>query len=173
MARLLGEFESKLDSKGRIALPVALRKQLPHEAEGRFVINRGFEPHLVLYPITEWQRIAAELDRLNLFNRKHRDFARYFHRGATELELDSSGRLLLPRRLLDYAGIGETAILLAYAHRIECWDPMRYDQLLSDEPSDFAQLAEEIMGNTRREVPELERFPGFRAVPPVSPGSRH
>lgn len=173
MTRLLGEFECKLDSKLRIALPAALRKQLPLEAEGRLVVNRGFEPHLVLYPITEWQRIAADLDRLNLYHRKHREFARYFHRGATELELDGNGRLLLPRRLLDYAGISETVILLAYAQRIECWDPVRYETLLSDEPADFAKLAEEIMGETGREAPEAERFPGFRGLPSSPSGSRH
>lgn len=173
MTRFLGEFECKLDSKLRIALPTALRKQLPVEAEGHFVINRGFEQHLMLYPSTEWQRVTAELDRLNLYLKKHRDFVRYFHRGATELELDASGRLLLPRRLLDYAGIRETVILLAYAQRIECWDPVLYENMLSDEPADFAKLAEEIMGGTGREAPEVERFPGFRDLPSSPSGSRH
>lgn len=167
MASFLGEFECKVDSKLRIALPAALRKQLPVAAEGRFVVNRGFEQHLVLYPFTEWQRVITELNRLNLFTKKHRDFVRYFHRGATELELDASGRLLLPRRLLDYAGIRETVILLAYAQRIECWDPVLYENLLSDEPADFARLAEEIMGGAEREV---ERFPDLRSLPP---GARH
>jgi MraZ protein len=172
MTVLLGEFECRLDSKARIALPAALRKQLPAAAAGRLVVNRGFEPHLVLYPFTEWQRISAELNRLNLYVKKNRDFVRYFHRGATELELDGSGRLLLPRRLLDYAGISEAVILLAYANRIECWDPLRYEQLLSDEPADFARLAEEIMGGTDA-AESGETFPGFRELPPGPPNARH
>jgi len=171
MVPLLGEFDCRLDAKGRIALPAALRRQLPVEAEGRFVVNRGFEQHLVLYPLPEWRRVTAELERLNPFVKKHREFVRYFHRVATELELDSGGRLLLPRRLLDYAGIRDAVILLAYAHRIECWDPTRYDHLLSDEPADFARLAEEIMGGAGRAEPEETRFPEFRE--PLPSGSRH
>jgi MraZ protein len=110
---------------------------------------------------------------LNPFVKKHRDFVRYFHRGAMELELDGSGRLLLPRRLLDYAGIRDDMILLAYARRIECWDPTLYENLLSDEPADFARLAEEIMGGAGRTEPDGERFPALRDLPPMSPGSRH
>ena len=173
MANFLGEFECKLDSKMRIALPAALKKQLPVEAEGRFVVNRGFEQHLVLYPLPEWRRVAAELDRLNPYVKKNRDFVRYFHRGATELELDTSGRLLLPRRLLDYAGIGDAVILLAYAQRIECWDPTLYEHLLSDEPADFARLAEEIMGGAGRSRQDGDQFPDFRELPPLSHSSRH
>lgn len=168
----LGEFECRLDSKARIALPAALKKQLPIEAEGRFVINRGFEQHLVLYPLNEWRRVTADINRLNLFVKKNRDFARYFHRGATEIELDSSGRLLLPRRLLDYAAIRDTAILLAYAHRIECWDTALYDKLLSDEPADFSQLAEDIMGGVGRIHRDQESFPDFH-LPSILPNSRH
>ena len=117
--------------------------------------------------------MTAELDGLNLYVKKHREFVRYFHRGATELELDGSGRLLLPRRLLDYAGILDAVILLAYAHRIECWDPTLYDQLLSNEPADFADLAEEIMGPANRPEPDEDRAPSFRDFPPAPPNSRH
>ncbi len=173
MAHFLGEFECRLDSKLRIALPAALRKQLPVEAEGHFVVNRGFEQHLMVYPCTEWRRVTAELDRLNPYVKKNRDFVRYFHRGATELELDTSGRLLLPRRLLDYAGIREAVVLLAYAQRIECWDPTLYEHVLSDEPADFARLAEEIMGGGGRAERETERFPDFQGLPPSPSGSRH
>jgi len=137
------------------------------------VVNRGFEQHLVLYPLPEWRRVAAELDRLNPYVKKNRDFVRYFHRGATELELDTSGRLLLPRRLLDYAGIGDAVILLAYAQRIECWDPTLYEHLLSDEPADFARLAEEIMGGAGRSRQDGDQFPDFRELPPLSHSSRH
>ena len=173
MTNFLGEFECRLDAKARIALPSALRKQLPLEAGERFVINRGFEQHLVLYPFTEWQKITAELNRLNLFVKKNREFVRYFHRGATELELDSNGRLLLPRRLLGYAGIQDAVVLLAYANRIECWDPTLYENLLSDEPADFARLAEEIMGDINHPEPGEESLPGFPKFPLTPPDSRH
>ena len=173
MTNLLGEFECRLDSKARIVLPAALRKQLVPDIQNRFVVNRGFEQHLVLYPFPEWQRITAELSQLNLYVKKNRDFVRYFHRGATEVEMDGSGRLLLPRRLLSYAKIQDEVVLLAYANRIECWDALSYEQLLTDEPADFAHLAEEIMGSVERPERESERFPGFRDYPPAPPNSRH
>ncbi len=151
MTGLLGEFECRLDNKGRLALPSALKRQLCPESEGRFVINRGFEPHLTLYPMTEWQRITGELSQLNPYVKKHRDFLRYFYRGATELAVDGHGRLLLPKRLLSYAGIESQVVLLAYGWRIECWQPEKYDQFLQDEPEDFARLAEDVMGQTEKE----------------------
>ena len=171
MGNLLGEFDCKLDSKSRIALPSALRKKLSPEANGRFVINRGFERHLVIYPSNAWEIITAEINRLNLYVKKNREFVRYFYRGATELALDNSGRLLLPRRLLAYAAIKENAILLAYANRIECWDAELYSKLLYDEPEDFAKLAEEIMGNIQ---PGSEKeLPLYPELPPFAPRQQH
>jgi MraZ protein len=173
MSNFLGEFECRLDPKGRLALPVALKKQLPLASEGRLVINRGFEKHLSLYPYNEWQHITAELGRLNLYVKKHREFVRYFHRGATELSLDASGRVLLPRRLLDYAEIQEDIILLAYANRIECWNPDLYDRLLTSEPDDFAALAEEIMGRREPSRESVDSLPDLRDLPPAPPGRQH
>ncbi|MDQ2694467.1 MAG: division/cell wall cluster transcriptional repressor MraZ [Pseudomonadota bacterium] len=155
MASFLGEFECRLDAKSRISLPSALKKQLPTQAQGQFVINRGFEQHLVLYPSSEWDVISGEINRLNLYVKKNRDFVRYFYRGATELTLDSHSRLLLPRRLLAYAAIREDVILFAYSNRIEVWAAELYDQLLKDEPTDFSALAEDIMGTLRsQQTPE-------------------
>lgn len=173
MTNFLGEFECRLDSKYRLVLPAALKRQLPPAANDRFVINRGFEKHLVLYPFNEWETITAELQRLNLYIKKNREFVRYFHRGATELGLDSSGRLLLPKRLLDYAGITEEVVLLAYGNRIECWDPALYETLLATEPDDFARLAEEIMGD-RNDREHRERRRDLLDLPPPSlPEQRH
>ncbi|GAB4249101.1 MAG: division/cell wall cluster transcriptional repressor MraZ [Vicingaceae bacterium] len=147
MANFIGEFECKLDAKGRLMLPSGLRKQLDPEAQERFVMNRGFEKCLVLYPKNEWQGISEEVNRLNQYVKKNREFIRYFYRGATELGLDTTGRLLFPKRMLDYAGITKEVVLFAYSNRIEVWDKETYDNLLTDEPDDFADLAEEVMGN--------------------------
>ena len=146
MANFLGEYECKLDSKSRILLPAALKKQFPPEAQECFVINRGFEKHLVLYPRNVWDRISAQINGLNFFVEKNRKFARYFYRGATELRLDGQGRLLLPKRLLAYAGIDEDIVMLAYHDRIEVWAGAVYNQMIEEEPEDFAHLAEDIMG---------------------------
>jgi MraZ protein len=146
MTHFLGEFECKLDAKGRLMLPAALRKQVSPEAQDKFVVNRGFENCLALYPYNEWQKISAEVNRLNMYVKKNREFARYFYRGATELELDTAGRLLLPKRLLEYAEVDKDLILSAYANKIEVWSKARFESVLNDEPADFAALAEEVMG---------------------------
>ena len=146
VTNLIGEFECRLDDKSRVILPSGLKKQISQEAQDRFVINRGFENCLVLYPMNEWKGISEEINRLNLYNRKNRDFARYFYRGATELTLDNASRLLLPKSLLSYAGIVRDVVLFAFSNRIEVWARDRYEKLMTDEPADFSVLAEEVMG---------------------------
>lgn len=146
MSQFLGEYECKLDPKGRLMLPAGLKKQLSPEAQDRFVINRGFEKCLVLYPLNEWKVISEEVNQLNLYAKKNREFARYFFRGASELALDGTSRLLLPKSLLEYASIEKDLVLFAYSNRIEVWSKAGYDAMLNDEPEDFANLAEEVMG---------------------------
>ncbi len=148
MTQFIGEFECKVDPKGRVMVPAGLKKQLSPEALDKFVVNRGFEKCLVLYPSNEWTRISAEVNKLNLYNKKNRDFARYFFRGATELTMDAAGRVLLPKALLEYAGVESDLVLFAYSNRIELWSKANYDNLLTDEPEDFASLAEEVMGKS-------------------------
>lgn len=147
MANFIGEFECKIDAKGRVMIPSGLRKQLDPAAQERFVLNRGFEKCLVLYPKNEWEDISAEVNKLNQYVKKNREFVRYFYRGASEMGLDSTGRILFPKRMLDYATVERDVVLFAYSNRIEVWDKSTYDGLLTDEPDDFAALAEEVMGN--------------------------
>ena len=155
MTRFLGEFDCKVDAKGRVLLPAALKRQLPPEAQERFVNNRGFEQCMVLYPFNEWEKTSEEVNSLNMYVKKNREFVRYFYRGATELTIDGNNRILFPKRLMEYAGVKKEIILFAYSNRIEIWDKKRYDGLLTDEPDDFANLAEDVMGNLPQK-PESE-----------------
>lgn len=141
----MGEYECRIDAKGRVMMPSSLKKQITSATPNLFVMNRGFEKCLVFYPKTEWDLISTELNKLNLFSKKNRDFFRYFMRGATQIELDTNGRFLIPRSLLDYAGVEQDLILFAYANRIEIWNKTTYENLLTDEPEDFSNLAEEVM----------------------------
>ncbi|MCK9421264.1 MAG: division/cell wall cluster transcriptional repressor MraZ [Bacteroidales bacterium] len=143
---LIGEFECRLDEKSRIILPAALKKQISQDAQDKFVINRGFEGCLVLYPYNVWKETTGNINKLNLFVRDNRRFVRFFYNGATELMLDSQNRLLLPKSLLGFAAIEKEVVLFAYSDRIEVWNKSTYLQLLSKEPEDFAQLAEKVMG---------------------------
>ncbi|MFD1630214.1 division/cell wall cluster transcriptional repressor MraZ [Pseudopedobacter beijingensis] len=150
MSHLIGEFDCKLDSKGRLMVPAGLKKQLPAIDADGLVVNRGFEKHLVIYSRAEWDKVTAELAELNPYEEKNRKFVRYFTRGATELNLDSSGRVLLPKTLLEYAGIGSEVVLSCQFNKIEMWSREAYDAQMDDEPENFASLAEDVMGNGRR-----------------------
>ncbi len=150
MIQLLGEFDCKLDSKGRLMVPSSLKKQLPNVENEGLVINRGFEKHLVIYPRSVWEKIVADLSRLNPYEKKTREFIRFFTRGASELSLDASGRVLLPKSLLDFAGIQGEVVLACQFDKIEVWSKAAYDELLDNEPENFANLAEEVMGGQNR-----------------------
>lgn len=150
MSHFLGEFDCKLDAKGRMMIPSSLKKQLPEAEREGLVINRGFEKHLVIYTKKEWDGITGELSKLNAYEKKSRDFIRYFTRGATELSLDSANRILLPKTLMEYAGISAEVVLSCQLNKIEVWAKEAYDSQLDNEPENFAKLAEEVMGNTGR-----------------------
>jgi MraZ protein len=130
-------------------IPTVLRKQLPPEAQEKFVINRGFEKCLVLYPMNDWQKISADVNQLNEFVKKNREFVRFFHRGATEIEMDNTGRILLPKRLLEFAGIDKELVIAARNNKFELWAPDKYEILFNDEPDGYETLAEDVMGKNR------------------------
>ena len=148
MSHLLGEFDCKIDTKGRLMIPSGLKKQLPNDLLS-LVVNRGFEQNLVLYTRLEWDSIILELSRLNTYEKRNRDFVRYFTRGATEIGLDNASRILLPKVLLDYARISGEVVLLCQLNKIEIWDKSIYESQLDNEPENFAKLAEEVMGKNQ------------------------
>ena len=155
MATLLGEYECTLDQKGRIILPAALKKRISPDAGNKFVINRGFESCLVLYPGDVWKTESAKIDRINIYNRKGRKFMRSFYRGATELELDAHNRLLIPKPLILYAGIVKDIVLFAYANRIEVWAKDKYEEVLNIDPDEYDELGEEVMDtNPQKDLPD-------------------
>ncbi|MCB9284247.1 MAG: division/cell wall cluster transcriptional repressor MraZ [Lewinellaceae bacterium] len=146
MAQLLGEYECKIDPKSRMRLPSGLISQLEEEKPA-FVINRGFENCLILYPEKVWEEISKEVNALNQYDKRNRDFVRYFYRGAQRLELDAADRILISKRLLEYAGIDKDVILVAVNDRIEVWATENYDKMLEAEPDDFSGLAQVVLGN--------------------------
>ncbi len=142
----LGEYEATLDSKGRFLLPVGFKKQLPEEDGARFVINRGFEKCLSLYPMTSWEPIFNEISKLNDFDPKVREFRRHFLNGATVMELDSAGRILLPKNLQEHAGLQKDIVLVSAINKIEIWDKSMYQQLFETfSPEAFSNLAAAVM----------------------------
>lgn len=147
MAGLVGEYEVKLDAKGRFLFPAGLRKQLSPAAQENFMLNKGFEDCLTLYPMNEWDKLSEKLSKMNLFKPKNRMFYRLFHQGAKQMALDNAGRILVPTTLMERVGLEKDVMLIAYNDRIEIWDKNRYFQLIDTNMNDFADLADEVMGD--------------------------
>ncbi|HET9430884.1 MAG TPA: division/cell wall cluster transcriptional repressor MraZ [Chitinophagaceae bacterium] len=146
MTGFLGEFEATLDAKGRFLLPAGFKRQLPEEEAMRFVINRGFEKCLSLYPLKSWEPLFADISKLNDFDPRVREFRRYFLNGATFVEPDTAGRLLVPPNLKDHAGLEKDIVLVAAVNKIEIWDSNKYKQLFeSFSPDAFSALAKDVM----------------------------
>lgn len=150
MLNLLGEYGCKVDAKGRLMFPSKLRKQLEEVLHHGLVLNRDiFEPCLVLYPKPEWDRVNTEMSRLSRYNRKHQSFQRRFMKGATLIELDGAGRMLIPAALMSYAGIDPSGynevVVTGVLEKIELWNAKRYEEtVLNDDDEDFSDLAEDI-----------------------------
>jgi len=151
MLNLLGEHKCKIDAKGRLMFPARLRRQLENIIHHGLVINRDiFENCLVLYPKPEWDKVNGEMTQLSRYNRKHQVFQRKFMKGATLVDLDSSGRLNIPTALLDYAGIdlskSNEIIVSGLGEKVEIWTVEAYQtQVLNDEEDfDFGNLAEDV-----------------------------
>ncbi len=146
MLSFLGEYESTVDLKGRFLLPAAFKKQLPKEDATEFVINRGFEKCLTLYPLQSWKPIFANISKLNDFDPKVRAFRRYFLNGATPVEMDTAGRLLLPKNLMGYASLEKDIVLVSALTKIEIWDKKLYEQFFDSVTDEaFSKIADEVM----------------------------
>ena len=127
-------------------MPAGFKKQLPEGEALPFVLNRGFEKCLTLYPMQSWNPLFESISQLNDFDPKVREFRRYFLNGATQVEPDTAGRILLPKPLMEYAGIGKDIVLVAAMNKIEIWDKTKYQQFFdSMTPDDFSNLANEVM----------------------------
>lgn len=144
MTTFFGEYECKLDDKGRLKLPSAILQQIGESASREFVANRGFERCLYLFPISVWNQKLKEVQGLNDYLPEVRQFKRYFYRGANNFTPDKADRILLPKILLDYAGIEKTVILTAVGEYIEMWGLEAYQAMLNTEPADISALAQKI-----------------------------
>ncbi|WP_347173604.1 division/cell wall cluster transcriptional repressor MraZ [Polaribacter uvawellassae] len=146
---LIGTYECKADAKGRVMFSSALKKQLlPVVSEG-FVVKRAvFQSCLELYPMKEWNLMMDKINKLNRFVKKNNDFIRRFTAGVKVVELDASGRLLIPKDLCQFAGIEKQVVLSSAVNIIEIWDKDKYENAIDDAAVDFAELAEDVMGNT-------------------------
>ena len=130
-------------------MPVAVKKQLQSVLQEGFVLKRSvFQPCLELYPMSEWNAMMQSVNKLNRFKKKNNDFIRRFTAGVKMVDLDVTGRLLIPKDLHSFAGISKEIVLASAVNIIEIWDKDKYEKAIDDATGDFADLAEEVMGNT-------------------------
>lgn len=147
MSTLIGTYECKVDAKGRLMIPAPLKKQLTSLEDG-FVLKRSvFQPCLELFPMSEWNKMMAKINKLNRFVKKNNDFIRRFTAGVKVVEIDATGRLLIPKDLIAFGQIEKDLVLSSAINIIEIWDKTLYENAIENATDDFADLAEEVMGN--------------------------
>ena len=151
LPQLHGEYECKLDAKGRLRMPSTLLRQLGGTGPHTFFVNRGFEQCLMIYPENVWEKNLERIKALNVYRAQDRNFIRYFFRGVSDVTTDTADRILVNKSLQEYAGLKKDLMLFAYLDRIELWDKQTYEAWLDEEPADFAQLAERTLGQNTDE----------------------
>ena len=149
MNAIIGTYECKVDAKGRLMIPSALKKQLASSIQDGFVLKRSvFQPCLELYPMTEWNLMMQKINKLNRFVKKNNDFIRRFTAGVKVIEVDDLGRLLIPKDLVAFSSISKDIVLSSAVNIVEIWDKDLYEKSIAGDDIDFADLAEDVMGNS-------------------------
>ena len=145
---LIGVYECRLDVKSRLMLPKAFKKQLLSSLDSPFILKRSvFHKCLELFPMDEWNKVVLDINKLNRFVKKNNDFIRMFTAGVKVVDLDVTGRLLIPKDLQSYASIEKTVVLSSSANMIEIWDKSSYESIINNDTVDFSALAEDVMGS--------------------------
>ena len=148
MNTIVGTYECKVDAKGRLMMPAPLKKQLATSLQNGFVLKRSvFQLCLELYPMEEWDLMMQKINKLNRFVKKNNDFIRRFTAGVKVVEIDALGRLLVPKDLVAFSSISKDVVFSSAVNIVEIWDKDLYEKSISGEDMDFADLAEEVMGN--------------------------
>ena len=147
MTFFTSEYVCKLDAKGRLVLPARIKAQLP-QPEGdvqELVIRRGFEQCLIIYPMVEFKKVFSKISGLNEFNEEYRKLQRNFLSGVITVELDSNGRLLIPKNMLTHAQVDKDVMLVGTGSKVEIWNPTIYEKNQIKDPSELSKLAEKYL----------------------------
>ena len=145
MAFFTSEYECKLDAKGRLVLPAKIKANLPEVSTTELVLRKGFESNLILYPMLEYKKIHHKIAALSEFNPEQRKLKRIFFRSVAQVELDSAGRILIPKAMLAHSHIDKEALLIGMGAHIEIWNPDLLDQSIGVEGDEFSDLAQKYL----------------------------
>tara|TARA_B100001989_G_scaffold252642_1_gene235450 strand:- start:3802 stop:4269 length:468 start_codon:yes stop_codon:yes gene_type:complete len=152
VVHLIGSYECKVDTKGRVMMPVSLKKQLSKLVNEGFVLKRAvFNPCIEMYPVNEWSKLMNKLNGLNRFNKKNNDFIRRFTAGVKKVDMDISGRFLIPKDLIKHANIDKQIVVSSAVNILEIWDKSTYENVINEAAINFGSLAEQVMGDKNDE----------------------
>ncbi|HUN66029.1 MAG TPA: division/cell wall cluster transcriptional repressor MraZ [Bacteroidota bacterium] len=145
MSSFKGSYTYAVDEKGRVSLPAKMRKYVSPEANETFVLTRGFEKCLFVYPIDEWNKLEETLRNLSNYDADHRLFIRSMLELASESVLDGQSRLSLPQELREYAGITGEVRIIGTLDKIELWNPQIYEEYRSSHAETYESIAARVM----------------------------
>ena len=136
---LIGEYYHSLDPKGRVTIPSKFREDL-----SEFVMTKGLDECLFLYPNSEWEKIENKLKELPMTNKAVRSFVRTFFSGACDCAIDKQGMVLIPQNLRDYANIKDSSVIVGLSNRAEIWSQENWEKYNSEEGLTYEELAEKM-----------------------------
>ena len=145
MSSFKGSYSYSVDSKGRINIPARLRKYVSPEANDTFVVTRGYEQCLFVYPLDEWNKLEQSIRGLSPSDPKHRFFTRTLLQRALESQLDGQSRITIPKELLQFALIENEVLILGVLERIEVWNPKVYDSYLKTQAESYESVAQTVL----------------------------
>lgn len=137
----MGEFQHNIDAKGRMIVPAKFRQELGE----RFIVTRGLDQCLFVYPMDEWEILEEKLKKLPLTKKDARAFTRFFFSGATECEVDKQGRINIPPTLRAYAALDKECVVIGVSNRIELWAKEKWETYVVESEASFAEIAENLM----------------------------
>ena len=145
MSSFKGSYSYSVDNKGRINIPAKLRKYVSPEANDTFVVTRGFEKRLFVYPLDEWNTLEGSVRELSPSNSQHRFITRTLLQYATETQLDGQSRITIPKELLQFAGIEDQVLIVGVLERIEVWNPKEYDVYMKSQTDSYENVAQTVL----------------------------
>ncbi|KNF09929.1 transcriptional regulator MraZ [Gottschalkia purinilytica] len=136
----IGEYQHSLDNKGRIIIPAKFRDELGDN----FIITKGLDNCLFIFPKTEWNLFEQKIKSLPLTSKDARAFTRFFFSGAAECELDKQGRVLIPHNLREHSRLDKEAVIIGVSNRVEIWSKEEWDYYNEDESLSYENIAEKM-----------------------------
>lgn len=144
-----GQYRYTIDAKGRVNIPALFRKVLSPENNNTFIITRGQDPNIWIYPLIEWRIIENRLRELSALSPTNRSFVRSLTRWATPVVFDKQGRIQLTTDLITYAGLEKEVVIIGVVNKIEIWNPQRLERVVQDTPEldsqEYDNLANSII----------------------------